>query len=91
MDTYMGMDDNRQANEEEEVAIKLKDCPKCRTPIRKNLRYGTHINRSLTEIEKVKEKINGCPTDIAQKKLALQEQWAEARRNQALSRQKYGF
>uniref|UniRef100_A0AAV2M8Z6 Zinc finger, NFX1-type containing 1 n=1 Tax=Knipowitschia caucasica TaxID=637954 RepID=A0AAV2M8Z6_KNICA len=50
MDQYMGIDERQQENEEE-VAIKLKECPKCRTPIRKNLRYGSHINRCLAEIE----------------------------------------
>ncbi|CAK6952727.1 NFX1-type zinc finger-containing protein 1 [Scomber scombrus] len=75
MDIYMGMDDNQQANEGEQVAIKLKECPRCRTPIRKNLRYGSHINRSLAEIEMVKEKINGNQKDIEKHKRALQKQW----------------
>lgn len=77
MDIYMGMDDNNQANEAEQVAIKLKECPKCRTPIRNNLRYGSQINRSLEEIEMVKEKINGQQSDIEKKKEALQTQWCE--------------
>ncbi|XP_077428659.1 NFX1-type zinc finger-containing protein 1 isoform X2 [Vanacampus margaritifer] len=64
MDTYMSMDEERQANEEGQVAIKLKECPKCRTPIRKNLRYGSHINRSLAAIELVKEKICGDQVDL---------------------------
>ncbi|KAM4012467.1 LOW QUALITY PROTEIN: NFX1-type zinc finger-containing protein 1-like [Anomaloglossus baeobatrachus] len=55
MDTYMG--DN---NSEERTAIKLKVCPKCQTPIRKNLRYGTAILKTLDEIEKVKKMINGA-------------------------------
>ncbi|XP_071379095.1 NFX1-type zinc finger-containing protein 1 [Centroberyx affinis] len=77
IDRYMGMDDNQPAHEEEQVAIKLKECPKCRTPIRKNLRYGSHINRSLAEIEKVKEKINGNQTDIAEQRMALKKQWRD--------------
>ncbi|XP_063329532.1 NFX1-type zinc finger-containing protein 1 [Pelmatolapia mariae] len=77
MDIYMGMDDNNQANEGEQVAIKLKECPKCRTPIRNNLRYGSQINRSLKEIEMVKEKINGQQSDIEKKKKALRTQWRE--------------
>ncbi|XP_019734924.1 NFX1-type zinc finger-containing protein 1 isoform X2 [Hippocampus comes] len=64
MDTYMAMDDEQQANGEGRVAIKLKECPKCRTPIRKNLRYGSHINRSLAAIEMVKEKISGNQVDM---------------------------
>uniref|UniRef100_A0A667YEL4 Zinc finger NFX1-type containing 1 n=1 Tax=Myripristis murdjan TaxID=586833 RepID=A0A667YEL4_9TELE len=77
MDHYMGMDENQQGNEEEQVAIKLKECPRCRTPIRKNTRYGSHINRSLAAIDKVKEKINGPQTDIAQKTADLKKQWRE--------------
>lgn len=77
MDTYMGMDDSQQANGEEQVVIKLKECPKCRTPIRKNLRYGSQINSSLAEIEIVKAKINGCQADIEVHRKALQHQWKE--------------
>ncbi|XP_051996715.1 NFX1-type zinc finger-containing protein 1-like [Xyrauchen texanus] len=60
MDTYMDMDE-AQGAELDQRAIRLKDCPRCRTPIRRNLRYGAHINRSLSAIEMVKEKINGEP------------------------------
>uniref|UniRef100_A0A673AYI1 NFX1-type zinc finger-containing protein 1-like n=1 Tax=Sphaeramia orbicularis TaxID=375764 RepID=A0A673AYI1_9TELE len=77
MDRYMGMDENQQAHEGVEVAIKLKECPKCRTPIRKNLRYGSHINRCLAEIEMVKEKINGPQANTEMYKKALQKQWKE--------------
>ncbi|XP_040014742.1 NFX1-type zinc finger-containing protein 1 [Xiphias gladius] len=76
MDKYMGMDENQQANEED-VAITLKECPKCRTPIRKNLRYGSHINRRLAEIEMVKVKINGHQADFEKHRKALQEKWKE--------------
>ncbi|XP_032369209.1 NFX1-type zinc finger-containing protein 1 isoform X2 [Etheostoma spectabile] len=77
MDQYMGMDDIQLANGGEQVAIKLKECPKCRTPIRKNLRYGSHINRSLSEIEMVKVKINGRQEDIEEHRKALQNQWED--------------
>ena len=77
MDHYMGLGDNSQANEGEEVAIKLKECPKCKTPIRKNLRYGSHINRCLTEIEMVKKKINGHQLNIEEQRKTLQNQWNE--------------
>uniref|UniRef100_A0A3Q0SGU1 Zinc finger NFX1-type containing 1 n=1 Tax=Amphilophus citrinellus TaxID=61819 RepID=A0A3Q0SGU1_AMPCI len=76
MDIYMGLDDN-QANKGEQVAIKLKECPRCRTPIRKNVRYGSQINRSLKEIEMVKEKINGQQPDIEKQRNALLTQWKE--------------
>lgn len=88
MDIYMGMDDNNQANEVEQVAIKLKECPKCRTPIRNNLRYGSQINRSLEEIEMVKEKINGQQSDIEKKTKALRTQLRENRRTYEMDDQK---
>uniref|UniRef100_A0A8C4YWJ1 NFX1-type zinc finger-containing protein 1-like n=1 Tax=Gadus morhua TaxID=8049 RepID=A0A8C4YWJ1_GADMO len=73
MDTYMEMDQKSEDNEQ--MVIKLKDCPRCRTPIRRNLRYGSHINRSLAEIEKVKEKINGHKIDIETKRNTIKVQW----------------
>ncbi|TNN78713.1 NFX1-type zinc finger-containing protein 1 [Liparis tanakae] len=79
MDHYMGMDANQQASGEEDVVIKLKECPKCKTPIRKNLRYGSHINRCLAEIEMVKEKINGCQGNLEMHRKTLQTQWADNR------------
>ncbi|XP_067324423.1 NFX1-type zinc finger-containing protein 1 [Anolis sagrei] len=80
LDVYM---DEEAAKEEEEAeqsaaAVKLKVCPSCRTPIRKNLRYGALVKRSLAEVELVKRKIWGSPEEIAtgtQKlKAALKEQ-----------------
>ncbi|XP_041944382.1 NFX1-type zinc finger-containing protein 1 [Alosa sapidissima] len=70
MDTYMAQDEDQKAGLDQ-LVIKLKECPKCRAPIRRNLRYGAHINRSLAQIEQVKEKINGNPNDIKQKQNAL--------------------
>uniref|UniRef100_A0A3B4AX81 RZ-type domain-containing protein n=1 Tax=Periophthalmus magnuspinnatus TaxID=409849 RepID=A0A3B4AX81_9GOBI len=76
MDQYMEMDERQQENQEE-VAIKLKECPKCRTPIRKNLRYGSHINRCLAEIELVKQKIAGNQEDTELQTLTLMKLWQE--------------
>lgn len=59
MDTYM----KGESDPGEGSAIKLKECPKCKTPIRRNLRYGTVINKTLNEIEKVKERILGPDTE----------------------------
>lgn len=70
MDQYMNLDEDQGA-ELDQRAIRLKDCPRCRTPIRRNLRYGTHINRSLAAIEMVKEKINGVPDIIKQQQDVL--------------------
>ncbi|KAG7326586.1 hypothetical protein KOW79_009987 [Hemibagrus wyckioides] len=71
MDQYMGMDEDEGADQDQR-AIRLKECPRCRTPIRRNLRYGAHINRSLAEIEKVKEQINGLQSDNKNKRKELQ-------------------
>lgn len=66
MDHYMSLDADQEADLDQ-MAIQLKSCPRCRTPIRRNLRYGTHINRSLAAIEMVKKKISGFPAVIKQK------------------------
>ncbi|XP_027002552.1 NFX1-type zinc finger-containing protein 1 [Tachysurus fulvidraco] len=71
MDRYMGMDEGEEADLDQR-AIRLKECPRCRTPIRRNVRYGAHINRSLAEIEKVKEQINGPQSDNKNKQDELQ-------------------
>ena len=41
----------------ESQVIRLKTCPRCRTPIRCSLRYGNVIKQQLRDIEKVKKKI----------------------------------
>ena len=61
--------------EDDGQVIKLKECPRCRTPVRRNFRYGAKINQCLAEIEKVKEKINGQQSDIKGKKKVLITQW----------------
>lgn len=76
MDKHMGVNDNQHEIEGEEVAIKLKECPKCKTPIRKNLRYGSRIKRCLAEIEMVKVKINGRQEEIDGHRETLRNQWA---------------
>ena len=53
MDQYM---DNAQDQGEE---IQLRKCPMCNTKIRKSVRYGSIINKSLQDIEDVKRKILG--------------------------------
>ncbi|KAG8565493.1 hypothetical protein GDO81_012876 [Engystomops pustulosus] len=80
MDTYM----NGNSDPEEEVAIKLKVCPKCQTPIRKNLRYGSVVNKTLDEIEKVKKRINGevgLQNDLSSRLSATLHLMVEIRRN----------
>ncbi|XP_073534627.1 NFX1-type zinc finger-containing protein 1-like isoform X8 [Phyllobates terribilis] len=45
-------------SKEEDQIIKLKSCPKCLKPIRKSLRYGNLIKQTLSDLEKVKERIS---------------------------------
>ena len=40
-------------------AVRLPECPVCKTPIRKTLRYNSVINGHLKTVEKVKEKLRG--------------------------------
>ncbi|XP_066288837.1 NFX1-type zinc finger-containing protein 1-like [Branchiostoma lanceolatum] len=47
-------------------SIQLKTCPKCKTPIRRNLRYGNIIKKTLENIEKVKKKWYGDDVQKAQ-------------------------
>ncbi|NXG55458.1 ZNFX1 protein, partial [Hemiprocne comata] len=63
LDHYMDEDDD---------VIKLKVCPICQTPIRKNLRYGTIVKRRLDEIEKVKDKIQGPAQQVESSRQRLQ-------------------
>ncbi|NWR50263.1 ZNFX1 protein, partial [Regulus satrapa] len=63
LDHYMDKDDD---------AIKLKICPLCQTPIRKNLRYGTSVKRQVEEIERVKQKIQGPAQEIESHRRRLQ-------------------
>ncbi|CAJ0955631.1 unnamed protein product [Ranitomeya imitator] len=43
---------------DEDQVIKLNSCPKCLKPIRKSLRYGNLIKQTLSDLEKVKERIS---------------------------------
>ena len=40
-------------------AVGLPECPKCKAPIRKTLRYNSAINDHLKQVEKVKAKLRG--------------------------------
>ncbi|KAM3664102.1 NFX1-type zinc finger-containing protein 1 isoform 1-T1 [Ammospiza maritima maritima] len=67
LDHYMDEDDD---------AVKLKVCPLCQTPIRKNLRYGSSVKRQVEEIERVKQKIRGPAEEIESNRQRLQAQAA---------------
>ncbi|NXA73722.1 ZNFX1 protein, partial [Thryothorus ludovicianus] len=63
LDHYMDQDDD---------VVKLKVCPSCQVPIRKNLRYGTSVKRQVEEIERVKQKIQGPAREIESNRQRLQ-------------------
>jgi hypothetical protein len=52
--------DNREEIEGgESKTIQLPECPKCKTPIRLNLRYSNYIKKQLASIEEIKSKQYG--------------------------------
>jgi len=57
LDRYMSAEDDISN-------FQLKGCPKCKTPVRKCLRYGTQINQRLHDIEMVKRAIVGNTEQI---------------------------
>ncbi|XP_072013999.1 LOW QUALITY PROTEIN: NFX1-type zinc finger-containing protein 1-like [Amphiura filiformis] len=69
LDHWMNM-----ADEGTSVSIQMKTCPKCKTPIRRSLRYGSIIKKILADIEKVKRKVQGDVQDRREhKEKALEE------------------
>ncbi|KAL3847656.1 hypothetical protein ACJMK2_018557 [Sinanodonta woodiana] len=54
-------------------SIQLKVCPTCKTPIRRNIRYGKIINRTLNEIEEVKRKTLGTRHRIQESEQLVKE------------------
>jgi len=42
-------------NEDETKSINVKQCPKCKTPIKKSRRYGNEIKKTLLGVEEVKK------------------------------------
>ena len=44
------------ADEDNPTEIQFKTCPKCKTQIRKSLRYGNIVKQTLKDYEKIKEK-----------------------------------
>lgn len=67
LDRWMDMAADRRSA----VDIQMKQCPKCKTAIRRNLRYGTIINSILSDIERVKGRIFGDRTTNARKRKDL--------------------
>eukprot|EP00057_Strongylocentrotus_purpuratus_P004392 XP_003728602.1 PREDICTED: NFX1-type zinc finger-containing protein 1 [Strongylocentrotus purpuratus] len=63
LDQYMSMTQDSS----DDVTIQLKGCPKCKTPIRRNLRYGNIIKQTLGDVENVKTKMRGSESEIESK------------------------
>ena len=68
----MAVDDETQ-----DLTIQLKQCPRCRVAIRRNLRYGTIINQLLADIEEVKRKVVGDVVDYGPRSRTLLRQLKE--------------
>lgn len=51
--------DNFGEGDKNDAAIKLIECPRCKTLIRRNLRYGNEVKKTVLDIENVKRKIIG--------------------------------
>ena len=52
--------------------IQLKSCPRCKTAIRKSLRYGNVIKQQLHDIEQVKGKVRGESDEVIKTKTKLE-------------------
>jgi hypothetical protein len=70
LDKWMEMAD--QSKTGEKIDIQLKACPKCKTFIRRNLRYSNIIKKMLTDIESVKTRMFGDVAEIRTKSRILQ-------------------
>ncbi|ESO98811.1 hypothetical protein LOTGIDRAFT_213601 [Lottia gigantea] len=56
----------------ETISIQMKTCPKCKTPIRRCVRYGSIINRLLQSVDQVKQTYIGNKTAIEKLRRELQ-------------------
>ena len=45
--------------QEEQGAVKLLECPRCKAAVRTTVRYNGTINRTLQVVERVKQKLRG--------------------------------
>ena len=52
-------------------SIQLKSCPRCKTAIRRSLRYGNVIKQQLQNIEEVKKKVIGHSSELEEAKERL--------------------
>ncbi|PIK63039.1 putative NFX1-type zinc finger-containing protein 1 [Apostichopus japonicus] len=66
LDTWM-----KQTTVDEDTTVQLRVCPKCKTPIRRNLRYGNVIKQVRADVEEIKKQILGDPVNIREKREEL--------------------
>ena len=60
LDQWMDMNGS---DSPKDVAIQFKTCPKCKTPVRRSLRYGNIVKKSLVDMEMVKKAVMRGQTD----------------------------
>ncbi|KAG5836364.1 hypothetical protein ANANG_G00253830 [Anguilla anguilla] len=74
MDHYMGAAaDGAGAGRGRAGGRPAEGVPALPHPVRRNLRYGAHVNRCLAEIEAVKAKVNGSPAQVERRRRELLE------------------
>ena len=71
-----GMDQwiNSRYSQQDTNSIQLPECPKCKTPVRRNNRYSAYIKLQLDAIEKIKIRSHGNFKDISKAKKRLIEE-----------------
>ena len=57
---------------DDRLVIQLKSCPRCKTAIRRSLRYGNIIKQQLHDIEMVKRKVRGESNEMSETKQKLE-------------------
>ncbi|PIK63036.1 putative NFX1-type zinc finger-containing protein 1 [Apostichopus japonicus] len=62
---------DEQTTVDEDTTVQLRVCPKCKTPIRRNLRYGNVIKQVRADVEEIKKQILGDPANIKEKREEL--------------------
>ncbi|PIK63034.1 putative NFX1-type zinc finger-containing protein 1 [Apostichopus japonicus] len=63
LDTWM-----EQTTVDEDTTVQLCVCPNCKTPIRRNLRYGNIIKQVRADVEEIKKQVRGDPVNIRREK-----------------------
>ena len=69
-------------NEGDPNEVQFKVCPKCKTPIRKSLRYGNTIKKTLADMEQIKKKQLEIGQDILSKDIQRFRREVQASANQ---------